>query len=303
MELRHLRYFVAVADALNFRAAAGALHVSAPALSKQIKDLEEELGVRLLDRDTQSVRLTNGGAVFLGEARLLLAQVKQAAEHAREAQLGRRGRLTIGTLGRRLAHCMPQCLTTFQTRYPDIRVELVEMDYAEQFAALKAGTLDIGFMPAHAANSLGMRFQHEIVLTVPLFALLARKHPLAAASAVALADLAGEKLLFLGKTKASMSADYARNLFSARNISPGEITEVKGFQTLIAMVAARQGVSLLGFENMAGTTPGVVLRPLKDKGPDLKLHFCAVHRDSGHKSAQPVHRFLGVLREVIALGV
>jgi DNA-binding transcriptional LysR family regulator len=300
VELRHFNYFVAVAEALNYRAAAEALHVSAPALSRQIKDLEEELGVRLLDRDTQSVRLTNSGAVFLAEVRKILARVKHAAELAREAEQGRRGHLVIGTMGRTLAHRMPQCLTTFQKQYPDIHVELVEMDYAEQFAALESGALDIGFIPTHVARPLGTRFRQESVLSTPIFAVLGRKHRLAKARGVALADLARERLLFLEPTKTSISADYARALFSNRGLEPREIAEVKGFQTLIAKVAAGQGASLLGFESSVASAPGVVLRPLKETGADLKLQFCAVHRDSVHKTGQPAHRFIAVLREVVA---
>jgi DNA-binding transcriptional LysR family regulator len=300
VELRHLNYFVAVAEVLNYRAAAEALHVSASALSRQIKDLEEELGVRLLDRDTQSVRLTNSGAVFLAEVRKILARVKHAAELAREAEQGRRGHLVIGTMGRTLAHRMPQCLTSFQKRYPDIHVELVEMDYAEQFTALENGTLDIGFMPTHVARPLGARFQQETVLSTPIFAVLGRKHRLAKARGVALADLAGERLLFLEPTKTSISADYARALFSNRGLEPREIAEVKGFQTLIAKVAAGQGASLLGFESSVASAPGVVLRPLKETGADLKLQFCAAHRDSVHKTGQPAHRFIAVLREAVA---
>jgi DNA-binding transcriptional LysR family regulator len=300
VELRHLNYFVAVAEVLNYRAAAEVLHVSAPALSRQIKDLEEELGVRLLDRDTQSVRLTNSGAVFLAEVMTILADVKRAAKRAREAEQGRRGRLVIGTMGRTLAHRMPQCLTVFQSQYPDIHVELVEMDYAEQFTALENGTLDIGFMPTHVARPLGARFQQETVLSTPIFAVLGKKHRLAKARNVSLADLAGERLLFLEPTKTSISTEYARTLFSNRGLEPREVAEVKGFQTLIAMVAARRGASLLGFESSVASAPGVLLRPLKDTGSDLTLHFCAVHRDSGHKTGQPVHRFIAVLREAVA---
>jgi DNA-binding transcriptional LysR family regulator len=104
----------------------------------------------------------------------------------------------------------------------------------------------------------------------------------------------------LEPTRTSICADHARTLFSHRGLEPREITEVRGFQTLIAMVAARRGVSLLGFESSVASAPGVVLRPLKDTGSDLKLHFCAVHRDSGHNAVQPAQRFIAVLREVVA---
>jgi DNA-binding transcriptional LysR family regulator len=298
MELRHLRYFVRVAEALSFRAAAKTLRVSAPALSRQIRDLEEELGVRLLDRNTQIVRLTQCGRVFLPEARDILAQVTRAAEFAREAHRGARGCLRVGTIGRRLAQFLPDCLADFQRRYPEAQVELVELDYAEQIHALRTGTLDIGFMPAHVVPPLGTGFRQETILSVPIFAMVGAKHPLAPTARLTLARLATERLLFLGKNKASMSADYARGLFAARNLQPREVREVNGFQILITMVAAGQGVSLMGFEpNLPGAS-GVVLRPLKDRGNDLRLEFCAIYPTYGRDPNRLAESFWLTLREV-----
>jgi len=299
VELRHLRYFVGVAEALNFRAAAEALHVSAPALSKQIRLLEEDIGVRLLDRDTTGARLTTGGAVFLDEARKVLVLADAAAERAREAAQGRRGRLTVGTIGRTLAHRMPQCLAAFDARYPDIHVELAEMDYARQSAGLKAGEIDVGFMPAHIAIHLPARLRQETVLRTPICAVLAQGHRLAKLRSVSLRDLAAERLLFLGKSKSSVGIDYARTLFSTRGLSPLEIVEVKGFLTLMAMVAASVGVSVRTFESAMSNAPGVVVRPLTEAGADLELDFRAVYRDSD-QVARIARRFIAVLREVVA---
>ena len=300
MELRHLRYFVSVAEALSFRAAAATLHVSAPALSKQIKDLESELGVRLLDRDTQSVRLTRSGAVLLTEARSILAHAQRTAAMVREAEHGRRGRLAIGTIGRTLAPFLPQCLATFHTRFPEVQVELMELDYAEQFAGLAAGTLDLGFMPGHVPFPPKSHYHKEVILRTPLLAVLAKKHPLAKDRRVTLASVAAERLLVLEKNKTSVSVDYARQLFISRGLAVREIREVKGFPALIALVAARQGVSLLGFESSVASAPGVVLRPLRDRGPDLEFHFSAVYRDTSQTGSPAVKHYLNVLREVLA---
>src|ERR1700754_3624626 len=110
MELRHLRYYVAVAEDLNFRKAAERLNVAQPALSSQIRDLEDEIGVRLLDRDTRGVRLTEAGSIFLNESRKTLAQAKHAVDAVREMQQSERGRLAIGYSGQMLMGFMPQCL-------------------------------------------------------------------------------------------------------------------------------------------------------------------------------------------------
>lgn len=132
MELRHLRYFVAVADELNFRKAAERLNVTRPALSKQIKDLEEETGLHLLERDTVSVALTDAGSVFLAEARAILSDVENAVALAREAQDGRRGELRIGSAGQIAASFLPEALRAFRSTFPDVEVVFVEMTPPEQ---------------------------------------------------------------------------------------------------------------------------------------------------------------------------
>src|SRR3954468_24795318 len=138
MELRHLRYFVAVADELNYRRAAEKLRVAQPALSSQIKDLEHEVGARLLDRDTGGVRLTDAGAAFLDEARLIVAHAQRAAGIAREAAKGRRGRINIGYYAPLVMGFMPESLRVFHARYPDVDVALHEMSILDQTEALEA---------------------------------------------------------------------------------------------------------------------------------------------------------------------
>src|SRR5882672_9114659 len=145
MELRHLRYFVAVAEQLNYRKAADQLRVAQPALSSQIKDLEAEVGVRLLDRDTGGVRLTDAGAAFLAEARLIAAHAQRAAGIARDAAKGRRGRINIGYFAPLVMGFMPESLRSFHAKYPDVDVALHEMSLIDQIAALEAGTIHVGF--------------------------------------------------------------------------------------------------------------------------------------------------------------
>ena len=118
MELRHLRYFVAIAEELSFRKASERLRVSPPALSKQIKDLEFELAVQLFNRDTGGVRLTEAGTTFLAEARLTLTQSQRTMEVTKEAANGRHGRLSVGYVEPILMGFMPECLVEFQRRFP-----------------------------------------------------------------------------------------------------------------------------------------------------------------------------------------
>ena len=145
MELRHLRYFVAVAEELSFRKAAQRLNISRPALSKQVKDLEDEIAVKLLDRDTVSVSLTKAGELFLEDSQKLLVLAEQAIERANQAQSGHRGKLRIGSVGIIATDFLPKTLKIFHQKYPGVEVAFVEMLPAEQLDALAQGRIDIGF--------------------------------------------------------------------------------------------------------------------------------------------------------------
>ncbi|HVT74209.1 MAG TPA: LysR substrate-binding domain-containing protein [Lacunisphaera sp.] len=293
MELRHLRYFTAVAEELNFRRAAARLHLSTPTLSQQIKDLEDELGVQLLERDTTRVRLTVPGELFLRDAREILALAQRATTTAGEAGAGRRGTLRIGNAGPLSHGFMPACLQAFARKYPEVEVVLVEIDLNEQAAAVKAGTIEIGFTlrPKDAAG-LG---RHPVV-DAPLRALLGTGHPLARQKVIALADLAGQRLLTIGGAKVSSHAELILRVFAGRGLKAPAPKPVNGYEAFLAMVASGQGVSLLHKTPSLGSIETLTTRPLKETGPDLRLQASAIW------SAQPVApivaNFLGVLRTI-----
>src|SRR6185437_13576392 len=149
MELRHLRYFVAVAEALSFTKAAEKLHTSQPSLSRQIKDLEEELGVRLLNRTKQLVTLTDEGRSFLVDAKRLLALAAQTVESVRRLQSGEVRALNIGYVSNLFYDLLPRTLASFRQLFPSVSVNLFDMSCGEQFRALEDGKLDLGFVGLH----------------------------------------------------------------------------------------------------------------------------------------------------------
>jgi len=145
VELRHLRYFVAVAGELNFSRAAEKLLVAQPSLSTQIAQLEADLGVLLLQRDRRSVHLTAAGAAFLEEARALLRQAEEARIRARQAARGESGRLSIGYFGASANVMLPDLVRRYRARFPHVRIELAELTPERQLEAWARDELDLSF--------------------------------------------------------------------------------------------------------------------------------------------------------------
>lgn len=276
MELRHLRYFAAVAETLNFRLAAEALNLSTPALSKQVKDLEEEIGVRLLDRDTTQVRLTNAGAVFLDEVKAILAHATRAVQQAREAEKGKRGRLAIGNFGPLTSSYMSSALAIFCARYPEVEVDLIDVDMPAQVAAMKSGMIQLGFLPTREIHQVPDGFQSTSVFVASLCVAMAESHPLAGRGGLTLKELSTQRMLCAASpTKPSLHATYITGLFSARDLKPPRMIEVRGFESLLAMIAGGQGISILAGRNML-RVENLAVRTLKETGPDTQIDIMAI---------------------------
>lgn len=294
MELRHLRYFVAVAEALSFRRAAERLRVAQPSLSKQIRDLEESIGARLLHRNTGGVMLTDAGAVLLEEARDLLERVEMAAGAARDAASGRGGRLTVGNLGAVSAGFLPATLSAFRSRYPQVEVNLHEMSMPDQVAALQAGTIQVGFTIDRGA-SLPAGVEWTEVLQSRVAVAMGRDHPLARQQRVSLADLVDETFLCIGETERhNLHRQRIQAIFAARGLRHRPVRRVNSFESLIAMVAGDHGLSIM--LPVARNTEDVVFRRIKEDGDDLIVELSAVWRKG--LASQTAQNFVEVLRSI-----
>jgi DNA-binding transcriptional LysR family regulator len=299
VEFRHLRYFVAVAEALSYRRAAERLRVAQPALSRQIKDLEREVGARLLNRNTGGVSLTDAGATLLEEARDILERMEMAAEATREAAAGRSGRLTIGSLGAISASFLPASLAAFRARFPRVEVSLHEAAVPDQMAALNAGLVQLAFTTDQDLAT-PPAFESAEVLVSRLMLAMSRTHRLARRSAVRLADVAEEPFLFIGETehhdRHRMIID---GIFVARGIRHRPIKRVNGYASLVALVAGGHGLSvLLPFPKSRGKDE-IVCRRIQEDGDDLVLRLFAVWRRGG---GSPMARnFVDVLRSTSAI--
>jgi DNA-binding transcriptional LysR family regulator len=276
MELRHLRYFVMVAEELNFRKAAERLNVTRPALSKQIKDLEAELGVVLLERNTVRVQLTAVGNVYLKEARQILDHVNKAACMAKDAQAGRRGRLLIGSVGPIASSFLPGTLKTYGEQYPDVDVSFVEMTPMEQPDALARGQIDVGF--AYGRTVEHYRHVKTHLLLHCLFGVaVGLNHPFARRSSLRLSDIAGHPLVCFGKKNESQHCTNIRSFFAEEGCEPGPVHYVQSFDSLTTMVACEQGIALLPIVLDFAPSQGVAIVPLESTS-DLSFNMWAVWR-------------------------
>lgn len=293
MELRHLRYFVAVAEELNFRKASERLRVAQPALSSQIKDLEAELGVRLLDRNTVGVRLTDAGRVFLAETRLTLKQAGQAVIAAQEAARGQRGRLAVG-YSPLLMGFLPEILKKFSGKFPEVEVSLLEMAMGDQMVGVEAGSLQVGFtiggiLPIPA----GLKYVE--LLRSPVRVVVGRGHRLAKVRRVALADLVKEPLLCLSNRRGTLlHVETIRPMFTKRSLKPVQIKRIDGAESFRAMLESGAGVSLMPEIASLSRSADLVFKPLRDTGDDLFLEIWVLW--NGSTSSVLVDNFLDVLR-------
>ena len=261
MELRHLRYFVAVAEALNFTKAAARLRVAQPALSRQVQDLEDEIGVDLLTLSPRGVALTAEGKLFFDEVRELLKRTDEAVEKTRALARGEFGELQIGYSPSPTVEILPPALGAFQKAVPRVTVRLHDLAGNELADGVRNGTLDLAVMQRPMeANATGLLF--EPLLTNPICVAVAPDHAFSKMKSVPIARLADERLVvFRRREYADYHALLGRVLHGVNPLPPVAV-ECDGASSLITEIAAGRGVAILPlvFEKIVGKR--LKLRPL-----------------------------------------
>jgi DNA-binding transcriptional LysR family regulator len=294
MELRHLRYFVAVAEELHFGRAAERLHIAQPPLSRQIRDLERELGTALFERGARGVTLTVAGRAFLPEARLTIAQAERALRTAQRAAQGETGRLRVGFVDAAThSGILPDVLAFFRMHLPSIGLSLFEMDALQQADALRDGRIDLGILlspPSDAEQWLRV----ETVYADPLIMALPRGHRLAKRARLSIADFATDAFVLFPRSVAPALFDEVVARCRAARFSPRVLQEAVGWHTIVSLVSAGIGVAFVPRSLRSVQHAGVVYRPLRDARIDMQL-FAMWKR--GERS--PVRdRFLTALKSV-----
>ena len=290
MELRQLRYFVAVAEELHFRRAAARLHVSQPPLSQQIARLEEELGARLLERTRRRVELTSDGEAFLRDARALLAELDVAVATVHRIETGQSGVLRVNFVGSALLSILPGIVQRFRAGRPSVEIELRERSTVEQLRALHSGVIDVGLVRPPIDAESGLRT--EAVLRERTVAAIPVRHPLARLRRVPLRRLAAEPLVLFPREQAPGFHDLLTNRLAATGTSPQVVQYAPEMLTIIGLVAAGIGVSPVPASVARLALDGVTYRPLSG-APDTELLAVMRARDE----SPLVHAFLADARE------
>jgi DNA-binding transcriptional LysR family regulator len=242
MEVRHLRYFCVLAEQLHFTKAALLLNVAQPALSHQIRQLEEELGTQLVERSNRRVRLTAAGEVFLARAARILEQLDQAARETARVGQGEAGSLVIGVVSTAVCSVLPELLRSFRREAPDISIDIREMEPAEQVEALRRETIDIGLLFLAIQDPA---FDSVVVSKERLIVALPTGHPAAAVETVDLGDLETETFLIPRQQPVAGFHEVVLETLRAGGIPAPRLQPTRLLQTAVFLVAGQLGVALV----------------------------------------------------------
>ena len=290
MELRHLRYFVAAAEALNITQAAKHLHVSQPPLSRQIRDLEDEIGTALFDRGHKKLKLTPAGEYFLAEAKKILSHTQRAARLAKAADTGKAGHLTIAFLSPLGGLFLPRIIRTFRHKFPLVDVDFLEMVPRMQLEALLDNQIDLALVPKAEAESVG-EFALEPVMQVELRLALAPEHPLAKLRRIPLAKLGQEQFIIFKRSAAPATHELLLRICRSVGFEPQVVKQSDRAQSILDLVAAGIGVSIVP-EHFQRYQSDLVLRRLTPKPPAIPL--CMVWRKNDNSSV--LHALRAMIR-------
>lgn len=289
MELRHLHYFITVAEELHFSRAAQKLHIAQPPLSQQIRNLEIELGIKLFERTKRKVELTVAGKAFLTEARQVFHQIEKAVRIAKQAERGEIGRLIVGFNSSATYSVLPTILHRFRQTHPQIELVLNELTTSQQLEYLARQQIDLGllYLPLKENDQLSYIPIHQESLVVAISA----THPLAVATKVSLSQLSQESFILPPHHLGEALYKEISKLLAQHNFVPQRIQEAIQLQTAISLVAGGIGVAIVPASLQNLQRAGVVYKSLQETTPEIEIG--AVWRK--HDSSPILKRFLDLV--------
>jgi LysR family transcriptional regulator, benzoate and cis,cis-muconate-responsive activator of ben and cat genes len=296
MELRHLRYFVAVAEELHFGRAAKRLEMAQPPLSIQIQRLEKELGVKLLERTQRHVELTAAGKVFLERARRVLEQAELAIHAAQRAGRGETGSLAVGFVGSATYGVLPEVLRLFRRRFPDVDLMLYEMGSTAQQRAVVEGRLHLGLIRTPRDNAgLDEALAQQVVQREPLVVALPKGHALTELETLPLIQLAAEPFILFPREGRPSYGDLVLEACAKAGFVPRVTQQTQEMQTAVSLVAAGMGVTLVPDSVRTLRRDNVVYKTIAPPAPISELS--AVYRRGDESPV--LAAFLKVMGELI----
>lgn len=294
IDLKQLKYFLAVAEEKSFSRAAERLHISQPPLSQQIMKLESELGVRLFARTTRTFELTVAGKALMSEASDLLAKMRMTIDTIRQIDRGEVGRLRVGIVGSAMWGPIPSLLEEFQSKFPRVTWTIHEFGPTVQYEALRAKQIDVGFWREPRLNDDDLKndnLRQELCFRENVCVALNEHHPLAKQDAIELTDIASEPMLTLALDKSAFPR-YLIQCCVKAGFQPTIFQEASEPQTLLAMVGAGLGVALLPETTSRIGWPGVVFVRIRTNPPSANLYITYTTLDD----APVVRAFLNILK-------
>ncbi|MGX9940423.1 DNA-binding transcriptional regulator HcaR [Acinetobacter pseudolwoffii] len=296
MELRHLRYFITVAEELNFSKAALKLYTAQPSLSQQIKDLEEDVGVKLLNRTKRKVELTEEGAVFLEQARLTLAQADKAVAMARQVSQAKQQMLRIGFVPVAEMKIFPYILPNLRVQNPDLKIELLSLNNNEQMRLLKKGDLDLTFT-RHNFNS--DEIESQFVIREPLIFILPKDHPLAKYERIPVKALNSIDFIIPSAEQSHTLHHAILDFAKANNVELNIVQKADNILFNINSIGIGLGCTILPGYIVPLTMDNTVIRPLDVELPYLDL-YVSYHKNN---KSYAVTKFLELLTRVFYLDI
>jgi len=292
MELRHLRYFVAVAEELSFTKAAQKLRLAQPSLTRQIRNLEDEMGVRLLERSNNRVTLTDEGRRFLFDSKKLLAMCAESVAAVQRMNRGENSQLNIGYVANVHYGLLPATLGAFRKLSPRVALNLFDMTSAEQFQALESHKIDLGFVGLRPKLS-GHELLSECVASDTILVAVSERHPLAKGAKVKLSDLASQFFIEMSATTHPGAREWLLEVCQGAGFTARILQEADSEPTAITFVADGLGVALVP-EQIAGLPhPGVLFRPLS---PPLRRESTIAWR--AENPSKPLQDYIQIVKEL-----
>lgn len=294
MDIRQLKYFIAVAECLSFTEASKQLYVAQSAVSQQIRDLEEKIGVLLFFRNKRTVKLTNAGKVLYSEAVTFIVKFDELIEKTKQAEKGLYGTLKIGVIGYADRNYLPQLIKKFRVKYPTTHIQLNQYNHGALIEALKTEDLDIGITFSFGVDAISS-LEKRKVFTEAIVVVLPSDHPMADRESIDLAELAEEKFIVQSRLESPQGFNKTLQICSSSGFTPNIVSEPNLIQTVLLLVDSGMGIAILPKSLESHASPTLKFLEIKGDESLLNDEIVAAWKSQNHNPT--IRLFLEIMEE------